>query len=191
MVFIDFLSSIRYNSIGDENMKEATKQSISASVKDFRLPRYNEIPNVGLYLEQTSKYISDCLECVQETAITSSMISNYVKKGLISNPVKKLYYRDQIAHLMFIILAKSVVSLDNLNLFIRLQERTYPTERAYNYLCNEFENLLQYVFGLKDTIENVGMDSTDEKYMLRNTIITIAHKIYLDKYFEALATEME
>ena len=188
MTFYDLSDII---SLGDENMKETTKQNISASVKDFRLPRYNEIPNVGLYLEQTSKYIADCLAPVQEAAITSSMISNYVKKGLISNPVKKLYSRDQVAHLMFIMLAKSVVSLDNLNLFIRLQERTYPTEKAYNYLCDEFENLLQYVFGLKDTMDSVGMDSTDEKIMLRNTIITIAHKIYLDKYFEALATEME
>lgn len=170
-------------------MNESTKQSIAASVQDFRLPRYNEIPNVGLYLEQTSKYIAECLAPVQEAAITNSMISNYVKKGLISNPVKKLYYRDQIAHLMFIMLAKSVVSLDNLYHFIRLQERTYPTERAYNYLCDEFENLLQYVFGLKSSVENVGVDSTDEKLMLRNTIITIAHKIYLDKCFEALAGE--
>ena len=172
-------------------MNAKTKAELSQSLKDFRLPRYQEIPNVGLYLEQTSKYIAECLAPLQEAAITSSMISNYVKKGLISNPVKKLYYRDQIAHLMFIMLAKSVVSLDDLNLFIRLQERTYPTERAYNYLCDEFENMLQYVFGLKDTIDNVGMDSSDEKFMLRNTIITIAHKIYLDKYFEALATEME
>ena len=172
-------------------MKETTKQSISASVKDFRLPRYNEIPNVGLYLEQTSKYIADCLAPVQEAAITSSMISNYVKKGLISNPVKKQYNRDQIAHLMFIMLAKSVVSLDNLYNFIRLQERTYPTERAYNYLADEFENLLPFVFGLKASIDNVGVDTTDEKIMLRNTIITIAHKIYLDKCFEALAQETE
>ena len=170
-------------------MKETAKQRIADSVRNFRLPRYNEIPNVGLYLEQTSKYIADCLESVQETAITSSMISNYVKKGLISNPVKKLYYRDQIAHLMFIMMAKSVVSLDNLYHFIRLQERTYPAERAYNYLCDELENMLFYVFGLKDTIDNVGVDSTDEKIMLRNTIITIAHKIYLDKCFEVLANE--
>ena len=86
-------------------------------------------------------------------------------------------------------LAKSVVSLENLYHFIRLQERTYPTEKAYNYLVEEFENLLPYVFGLKDSIDNVGVDSSDEKIMLRNTIITIAHKIYLDKCFEALAQE--
>ncbi len=171
------------------HMKETSKQRIADSVRNFHLPRYHEIPNVGLYLEQTSEYIASCLAPVQETAITSSMISNYVKKGLISSPVKKRYSRDQIAHLLFIMLAKSVVSLDHLYDFIRLQEKTYPTERAYNYLVDEFENLLPFVFGLRDSIENIGIDSTDEKIMLRNTIITIAHKIYLDKCFEALSEE--
>ena len=172
-------------------MKQKTKQKIADSLGAFRLPRYEEIPDVGLFLEQTAKYISEHLSPLDDCSLTPSMISNYVKKDLVANPVKKRYYRDQIAHLMFIMMAKSVVSLDNLNLFIRLQERTYPTERAYNYLCDEFENMLQYIFGLKDTMDNVGVDSTDEKIMLRNTINTIAHKIYLDKYFEALASETE
>lgn len=170
-------------------MKPETKQEITNSIQDFRLPRYNEIPNVGLYLEQATKYICEYLAPLQENAITGSMISNYVKKGLVSNPVKKLYSRDQIAYLMFIALAKSVLSLDNLILFIRLQERTYSTERAYNYLCDEFENILQHVFGLKPEIDTVGMDSTDEKFMLRATIITVSHKIYLEKCFAAMAAE--
>jgi len=170
-------------------MKPETKQMISQSVQDFHLPRYNQIPNVGLYLDQVTKYICEYLAPLQENAITGSMISNYVKKGLLSNPVKKQYSRDQIAYLMFIALAKSVLSLDNLTLFIRLQQRTYSTERAYEYLCNEFENILQHVFGLKQEIDTVGIDSTDEKFMLRATIITIAHKIYLEKCFAAMTAE--
>ena len=170
-------------------MKPETKQNISQSVRDFRLPRYSEIPNVGLYLDQVTKYICEYLAPLQENAITGSMISNYVKKGLLSNPVKKLYSREQIAYLMFIALAKNVLSLDNLTLFIRLQQRTYTTERAYEYLCSEFENILQYVFGMKQDIDTVGIDSTDEKFMLRATIITIAHKIYLEKCFAALSAE--
>ena len=170
-------------------MKPETKQGISRSVQDFRMPRYNEIPSVGLYLEQATKYICEYLAPLQENAITGSMISNYVKKGLVSNPVKKLYSRDQLAYLLFIALAKSVVSLDDLILFIRLQERTYPTDRAYNYFCDELENILQFVFGLKPEIDTVGIDSTDEKFMLRATIITVAHKIYLEKCFEAMAAE--
>lgn len=170
-------------------MNQHQREQISASIEHFRLPLYHEIPDVGLYLEQTAKYISDYLSPLQDTPVTGSMISNYVKKGLVSNPVKKQYNRDQIAYLLFIALAKSVLSLDNLTLFIQLQQQTYPTDRAYEYLCNEFENTLHYVFGLKQELDTVGMDSTDEKFMLRSTIITIAHKIYLEKCFAALSGE--
>ena len=170
-------------------MKQETKNRICLSIRDFRLPRYSEIPNVGLYLEQVTKYICEYLAPIQDNAITGSMISNYVKKGLVASPVKKLYNREQIAYLLFIALAKNVLSLDNLTLFIRLQKRTYTTERAYEYLCDEFENTLHYVFGLKPDLANVGIDSTDEKIMLRSTIITVAHKIYLEKCFQAIAEE--
>ena len=170
-------------------MTSEVKQQLADSVRSFRMPRYTEIPNVGLYLEQTTKYIAEYLAPLQEGAITSSMISNYVKKGLVSNPVKKQYSREQIAYLIFIALAKNVLSLDDLFRFIRLQQRTYTAEKAYNYFCDEFENILQYVFGLKPSADNVGMDSSDEKFMLRATIITVAHKIFLEKCFEAMTDE--
>lgn len=67
--------------------------------RSARLSRYQEIPTVGLYLEQTTKYISQYLDPLEENCITSSMIANYVKKGLIANPVKKQYGREQIAYL--------------------------------------------------------------------------------------------
>lgn len=170
-------------------MKETTKLAIARPIRDFRMPRYREIPNMGLYLEQTTKYICETLAPLQEAAITGSMISNYVKKDLVDNPVRKLYFREQIAYLLFIALAKNVLSLDDLAAFISLQKRTYTPERAYDYLCEELENLLQYVFGLKEDVEDVGVDSTDEKFMLRATIVAVAHKIYLDKCFRAMARE--
>ncbi|MBR4889323.1 MAG: hypothetical protein IKU17_09280, partial [Clostridia bacterium] len=54
------------------------------------------------------------------------------------------------------------------------------------YFRREFENLLLWVFGLKDTPEVVGVDHTEEKVMLRNTIMAAVHKIYLETYFAAL-----
>lgn len=57
------------------------------SARDYRMPRYKEIPNVGLYLEQTVKYINECLAPI-EISITPSMLSNYVKKGYIDRPIK-------------------------------------------------------------------------------------------------------
>ncbi len=170
-------------------MKELTKQKLANTVLDFRLPRYGEIPNVGLYLEQAVKFIGQALSPLGDMTLTPSMISNYVKKGLVSSPVKKQYDRDQLAHLMFIALAKSVLSLDGLQEFIRLQERTYSTQKAYDYFCMEFENMLYVVFGLKDQPDTVGQDNTDEKNILRSCIIAVTYKIYLEKTIQAVAEE--
>jgi len=109
------------------HMKAQTKTALSLSVRDFRLPRYRELPAMGVYLEQAVKFIDQALAPLGWETLTPSMISNYVKRGLITSPVKKQYDRDQIAHLMFIALAKNVLSLDDVQEFIRLQERTYTT----------------------------------------------------------------
>ena len=95
-------------------MRQPQKDEIKASIENFRLPRYDEIPDVGLYLEQTTKYISELLSPLEDISITRSMISNYIKQGLVSNPVKKQYSRDQIAYLIYIAIAKTVLSLDHI-----------------------------------------------------------------------------
>ncbi len=172
-------------------MKQETKQQIAASIQDFRLPRYNEIPNVGLYLEQATKYVCEYLAPLGEFSLTPSMISNYVKKGLVANPVKKQYGREQIAYLFFIAVAKSVLSLDALTDFIKLQQKTYDLPKAYDYFCEEFENLLQFTFELKDTMEVSGEDNTDEKRMLFTCISAAVLKVYLEKCLEAVGKENE
>ena len=170
-------------------MKQETKQQISRSVGDFRLPRYNEIPNVGLYLEQATKYVCEYLAPLGEYSLTPSMISNYVKKGLIANPVKKQYSRDHIAYLFFIAVAKSVLSLDALTGFIKLQQQTYTLPKAYDYFAEQFEGLLRFTFELEDTLEVVGEDTTDEKRLLYTCIVAAVQKVYLEKCLEAIAKE--
>ncbi len=166
-----------------ENMKH--------SVPDFKLPKYSEIPNVGLYLEQTAKYISECLAPLGTNMVTGSMISNYVKKGLISNPVKKQYNREQIAYLIFIVMAKAVLSIEDIKLMIELQQKTYDSSVAYTYLSEELENVFDYVFGIKDKLENPGNNNHDVKIMLRTVVITIVHKVYLDMFFASYRNEKE
>ena len=170
-------------------MKQETRQRIADSLRDFHLPRYHEIPDVGLYLEQTTKYIGSCLAPLGDMALTSSMISNYVKKGLIASPVKKQYSREQIAYLIFIAIVKSVLSLDALTAFIRLQQQTYQLGKAYDYFVEEYESLLAFTFELSDTADTFRENSSDEKRLLYTCIIAAVQKVYLEKYLEALAAE--
>ena len=163
-----------------DNLKEMFAEKIA----DFSLPRYNELPNVGLYLDQVTKYINGLIVPIGFSEITSSMISNYVKKSVINPPVKKLYYPDQIAYLIFVSIGKTVLSMENITLLFSMQKHVYDARTAYDYFCCELENMLSYISGLKDSVDIIGTTSTDEKEMLRSAIIAISHVIFIKNCFE-------
>lgn len=148
-------------------------------ILSFNLPTYREIPAVGLYLDQVSKYINECFNNNLNYTITTSMISNYVKHDIIANPIKKQYGRDQIAYLLFITLTKSVLSLDDLKQLLRKQGEICECETAYNLFSESFNESLHAIF------EKNGLDfkeaSTWEKDLLNTIVNTIVHQIYLSE----------
>ena len=160
------------------------KRRMAESIRGLRLPRYAEIPTVGLYLEQTIKYINSYLAPLGCLELTGSMVSNYVKKGLIPAPVKKQYFPEQICYLFFVALAKNLTSMENIDLLISVQRATYTLPVAYDYMCGELENMLFYFFGLKDRPEELGETESDEKNLLRGLIMSAANVIYLNNYIE-------
>lgn len=163
------------------------KKQIAEKIKDFRLPEYRELPNVGLYLEQVTKYINSFLAPLGCMEITSSMVSNYVKKGVIDSPVKKLYYAEQIGYLFFVSIAKHVLTIENIMQLLNLQKDVYDSETAYNYFCKELQNVLWYICGLKDEMEQIGsMRNTEMKMIFRSIIISASHIIFLNSCFEEL-----
>ena len=60
---------------------------------NFRCPRWNELPDVELYMDQLVGYAERHLEPLnvgqEGRLITSSMINNYVKMKLVPAPIKK------------------------------------------------------------------------------------------------------
>lgn len=162
--------------------------ALSCSMGGFRLPRYKELPNQGLYLEQTTQYVNDCIQPLGFEDVTSSMIRNYVKQGIITNPVRKRYYADQIAHLIPLVLLKQVTPLENVSAMFAILHRNgnYTNPVAYDYFCAELENILYYRFGLKDAVEDIGTSTSFEKEMLRSTITAVSHIVYLNWCFKFL-----
>ncbi len=145
-------------------------------ISSFSLPSYREIPSVGLYLDQTSKYISECLKVIGGCELTNSMIANYVKKKLIANPVKKQYYRDQIAELIFIALCKRVLSLEEIAKVFVLQKKMGDTRQAYELFKDCFERYLPLIFANKEAPVE---DRNSEISLLNNIVSTTIRQIYL------------
>ena len=179
---------LRYNI----HMNELIRTRLKDMVADYRLPRYAELPNVGLYLEQVAKYINGFLEPIGCSEITTSMISNYVKKGIVPAPEKKQYYADHIAHLIFVAVSKNVLSLDDIHELFCMQRKMYTVPVAYDYFCMEFENMLMFVFGIKKKPDaNIGVTNTELKYFLRSVIISVSHSVYLAACFREIKNDKE
>ena len=151
--------------------------------REIKLPRYNEIPNVGLYLKQVGKLINDIIEPFMEADVTEAMLSNYVKKHIISSPVKKQYDREQTAKLIFIVFAKNAASLDNIALLLKKQEQAYSAQEAYDFFAETMENALNR--GETETVcapEGERIELT----LMRTIVHTVASKCFLESCFAAL-----
>ena len=155
---------------------------MAADAASFRLPRYAQIPDIGLYLEQVVRYVNTHLAPLSEPELTLSMVSNYVKQRLIPPPQKKAYMAEHLARLLFIAVVKPVVPLDGLRLMFAIQEESYDLCTAYDYFCDELENMLGAAFGLAPAARELGETHSDAKDLLRNTISAIVNKVYLDRY---------
>ena len=172
-------------------MKTEIKAMMEEKIKGFRLPRYEEIPDVGFYLEQTTKYINGYLEPIGWMEVTSAMISNYVKKGIIPKPIKKQYFAEHIAYLFFVVIAKNLLSMENIKLLIQMQKKSYSNPVAYNYLCRELENMLFYIFGLKESPDIVGKSETEERELLYSLVSSAAHVVYMHSAFGIIREQHE
>ena len=166
-------------------MDKEKKLLLAESVRDFRLPRYSELPNVGLYLEQTTKYVGSFLEPLGCPELTSSMVSNYVKKGLIPNPVRKQYYAEHLAYLFFVAIAKLLLSMENILVMQQIQRASYPTQVAYDFMCADLENLIFQVFGLKEPQEIPGITESEEKDLFHGLLYAAAQVIFVNARLDA------
>ena len=162
--------------------------NISEKLKDrflgFHLPRFEELPAIDLYMDQLLQVIEKSLEPIfggnDSKWITTSMVNNYIKQGLVKKTHSKKYDREHIAALLYIFCVKNVMPISDILRLFALQQETCSMERAYNYFCDEFEGALSAVFSGSPLppFEK----KREEAYALRLSAVTAAWQIYLKEY---------
>ena len=85
-------------------------------LNNYRLPTWEQIPDLGLYMEQVIVLLRQYLdylppELKEEEYITSAAINNYVRTKIMPEPTKKRYYRIHIAYLLVICTLKQGLSI--------------------------------------------------------------------------------
>ena len=107
-------------------------------INNFRLPAWELIPDIGLYLEQVLSLLRDYFnyippELVEEELITAAAINNYVRKKIMPEPVKKKYYRVHIAYLIMICLLKQSLSIPMIQRFMPFGLSDEEARKRYDH----------------------------------------------------------
>lgn len=105
-------------------------------LEEFRLPSWEEIPDIGLYMEQVIILLKGYLdylppEIKDEQIITAATINNYVRTKIMPEPVKKKYYREHIAYLVMICTMKQILPIAVISKIIPMNIPREEVEKTY------------------------------------------------------------
>ena len=107
-----------------------------------KLPRWEELPDLELYMDQVLSLISRYLgnyPGFDGKGLTASMVNNYVKAGVVPGPSRKKYNRSHLAHLMIVCILKPSLPLDAIRQLLVSECSSDSGEQFYDHFCTMFE----------------------------------------------------
>ena len=93
--------------------KERDVAAWARAGQEQTLPGWEELPSIPLYMDQVLYYCNESLAFFQGEmeggVLTSSMVNNYVKNGVLPHPEKKKYGKEHLATLLMLCLLNEVL----------------------------------------------------------------------------------
>ena len=129
--------------------------SAIAPIRRYRPVSWDQIPDLGLYMDQVITFITRVYEPLYGEDIhgylSPSMINNYVKSKLIPRPTGKKYSREQIALLTMIVALKQTSSMEDIRRMLLLGEGE-TVEALYSAFGLRFSQAIQAMCGESGTV---------------------------------------
>lgn len=137
-------------------------------LKESKLPVFNDLPDVPLYMDQIVSYVDKILEPYsrdEQKLITSFMVNNYVKAKIIEAPASKRYDKNQLSYLIAICLLKQITSMSNMAVLLRKETYVGETNEFYDQFINTHNTLKNNVHD--KIVDSLAKIEKGEKYNSR------------------------
>jgi len=125
-------------------------ESYCQIIAKLHLPRFAEIPDIPLYMDQLIGYVGKQVEVFAlptEKPLTSSMVNNYVKMRLVPQPQAKRYQPLHVAYLIMMCLAKRMYSMNEIEHLIAIDvQHRFQVPDVYDRFIELFEGSLRTLF---------------------------------------------
>ena len=124
---------------------------IEKVLTSYSLPTWDMLPDIELYMDQVISVVTKYLEAPNSTIIftrpvTSSMINNYVKLGIIPPPVKKKYSKIHLAYLLIVCTLKQTLDMTTIQQIIPVDLDIDSVKKTYDSFVKNQYTAFNYVF---------------------------------------------
>ena len=125
-------------------------------IEKYNAVEWDRLPEIYLYMDQVLTYMNKqlCLFGRTENTplLTSSMINNYVKDGVLPRPEQKKYSKEHLALLMMICMLKQVLSIQDISSLLKTLLEDASQDEMYGRFCDAQSAALKEVCEkVKDT----------------------------------------
>ena len=117
---------------------------LKSRMEQERPARWEELPDLALYMDQIVSYMPrQLIHFDQGETLTSAMVNNYIKDGLVPRADGKRYGPVHLGYLTAVCALKKVLSVRDMGILIAAGEaRDKTPEELYQYFCAALDRAL-------------------------------------------------
>lgn len=125
-----------------EEIKNLKKQ-----MQQHRPAAWDELPDIALYMDQIISYMPRQLMNIRSGEdLTSAMVNNYIKDGLVPRAEGKRYHPEHVGYLTAVCTLKKVLTVRDIGALISAgQAAGKDSRQLYDYFCKELSGALNDV----------------------------------------------
>ena len=148
-------------------------EDIKKSLSEDRPAAWDDLPDFDLYMDQLLGYVQRQLFSLRpEAKVTSAMVNNYIRDGLIKRTNGKKYSRGHIARLTTICIMKKVISVGDILLLMKM----FPPD-TLQQVYEKYREILDN--DLSAIVESV--PDNDDPLVLADAIVRFAITSYANQ----------
>ena len=154
---------------------------LKSRMEQERPARWEELPDLALYMDQIVSYMPrQLIHFDQGETLTSAMVNNYIKDGLVPRAEGKKYTREHLAYLTVICILKRVMSSREMDLTLsaQLADRGDVSD-GYEAFRSSLDKALGQISELMDQYDNGTVADAAVHFALLSYAAGVASSHYL------------
>ena len=161
----------------DKELVAAKLRRWEKYLREYRLPEWDRLPDLGLYMEQVTVLMRQYLdylppELKEEQFNTASTINNYVRMKIMPEPRRKRYYRIHLAYLIVILTLKQSLSIQDVQRAVPMNMSEDEMRAFYQYYVDMFHSVaLLFVDQAREATRSVLAPESNDDSAIPNMVM--------------------